>query len=93
MYTNEDLAHLSDEDKKKQRNSTQMEIIMLESDLKKLIAEKSGMEAEIRKIKYDEERLRVTLDEKKKLFDAVNQKINESEEEVKRLKKRLNFLV
>jgi len=92
MYTQDELAKLSDEDKKKQKHSTSMEIIILESDVRKMAAQKNELEAQIRKLKYDEERLRVELDAKNKEFQAVSQKITEGEEDIKRLRKRLNLL-
>jgi chromosome segregation ATPase len=92
MYTQDELTKLSDEDKKKQKNSIQMEIIMLESEMSKSVREKNELEAQIRKLKYDEERLRVELDVKNKKFQVAFQKIAGSEEEIRRLKKRLNLL-
>lgn len=92
MYTQQDLANLSDEDKKKQKRSIEMEIIISESDLKKMITQKSALEAEIRKLRYEEEKLRIELDQKNDEFKLVGQKIMDSEEEIKRLRKRLNLL-
>lgn len=92
MYTNDDLKNLSDEDKKRKRNSLQMEIIMLESEISKLNTEKNILEAEIRKLRMDEERLRITSDEKKKRFDLVIRNMEEKEGEVKSIKKKLNLL-
>lgn len=92
MYTQDELSKLSDEDKKKQKNSIQMEIIILESDISKVTERKNVLAAEIRKLKYDEEKLRVELDAKKKEFESAVQKIADGEAEIKRLKKRLNLL-
>lgn len=69
-----------------------MEIVILESDLKKITAQKNNLEAEIRKLKYEEERLRVELDGKNQEFESVSQKITDGEAEIKRLRKRLNLL-
>lgn len=93
MYTSDDLANLSPEEKKKKRNSLQMEVIMLESDLRKAVAQKGVLDAEIRKLKYDEERIRVSVDAKKKELEQTVFKITESETEIKRIKKKLNLLV
>lgn len=92
MHANDDLQNLGDEEKKKKRNSLQMEIIMLESEARKLTAEKNQLDAEIRKLRMDEERIRITLDEKKKRFDLVGQNISEKEAEVKSTRKKLNLL-
>lgn len=92
MYTNDDLKKLSDEEKKKQRHAIQMQMVILDSDSRKLLAEKSELEAGIRKIRMDQERLRIELEEKEKRFKSVSDKIVQSEAEIKRLKGKLNVL-
>jgi hypothetical protein len=92
MYTNDDSEKLSDEDKKRQRNSLQMETIMLESEISKLKTEKDSLDGEIRKLRMDEERLRITSDEKKKRLERVNQEISGKEAEIKHAKKKINLL-
>jgi len=92
MY-NQNLQNLSDEDKKKKRTQLQMETIMLESDNRKKIAEKGNLEAEIRKLRYDEERLRMSMDEKKKRLEIVSREITDTEAEVKKIKKQINLLI
>jgi hypothetical protein len=92
MYTNDELKNLSDDDKKRKRNSLQMEIIMLESEASKLGDEKDLLDVELRKIRMDEERLRITSDEKRKRFNKVSQDILEKEAEIKSMKKKMNFL-
>ena len=92
MYTQDELSKLSDEDKKKQKHSIQMEVIILESDLKKMVHEKNELESQIRALRYEEERLRVELDERNKEFQTVSDKITDGEADIKRLRKRLNLL-
>ena len=92
MYTNDDLKNLSDEDKKRQRNSIQMQMIMLESDNRKLVSQKNMLDAELRKLRIDQERIRVDHDQKKKEFDVIVYKISQGEEDLKRIKKKLNIL-
>lgn len=92
MYTNDQLQNLSDEDKKRQRNSIQTQLVMLESDNRKLLAQKNNLDAELRKLKIDEERIRITRDQKKKEFDALAYKISQNEEELDRMRKKLNLL-
>lgn len=92
MYTNDDLANLSDDDKKRQRNSIEMQRVMLESDNRKFLEEKNILEAEERKIRKDIERLRVNLEEKRKELGETERKIAESDEELKKLKAKLNAL-
>lgn len=92
MYTNDELKNLSDDERKRKRNSLQMEIIMLESEAGKLTTEKNTLETEIRKMKMDEERLRIMMDEKRKRFDNVSRNIEEKEAEVKSARKKMNLL-
>jgi chromosome segregation ATPase len=92
MYTKDDLENLSPEDKKRKRNSLQMEIIMLESEVGKLTAERNNLDAELRKLRMDEERLRITMDEKKKRLEKVSQDIIGKEAEIKTMRKKLNLV-
>ncbi|MFA6047734.1 MAG: hypothetical protein WCV59_02570 [Parcubacteria group bacterium] len=88
-----DPTQMSDEDKKRKKHSIEMEMVILESDQKKMISQKTALEAEIRKLKYDEERIRVTLDEKKEELEKATYILTQNEEEVKRLKKQLNLVI
>ncbi|HPN96296.1 MAG TPA: hypothetical protein PLK35_00870 [Candidatus Moranbacteria bacterium] len=92
MYTSDDLANLSPEEKSRKRHSIEMETVILDSDLRKTQREKTTLEAEIRKIKYDEERLRVIRDEKSKRLEKVSHDVTQGEEDLKRLKKQLNLI-
>ena|GEM_PF-5065842 len=91
MYVN-DFSNLSPEEKKAKRHALEMEIIILESDGKRFLAEENSLEAEIRKLGVDAERLRITLDEKKKRFEKLKRELFQKEDEVKRLKKKINLL-
>jgi hypothetical protein len=93
MYTQDELSKLSDEEKKKQRRNVQMEMAILESDLRKSVARKNELETIIRRLKYEEERVRVEMDANNKEFHLLSQKVEDIEAEIKRLKKKLNFLV
>jgi len=88
-----DPTQTSDDDKKRKKHSIEMEMVILESDHKKLVAQKTALEAEIRKLKYDEERIRVTLDEKKKELESATYTLSQNEEESGRLKKQLNLVI
>lgn len=92
MYTNDDLQNLSEEEKKKQKHSIEMQVVILESDQRKVVAEKNMLEAELRKLKMDEERLRIVLEGKKERMQKVTYEISQNEEELKRLRKKLNFV-
>lgn len=93
MYTQDDLKKLSDEDKKRKKHSVEMDMVILESDLKKITSRKTELESEIRKLKYDEERIRINLEEKNKELNGVTLEITQGEDDIKRLKKQLNLLV
>ncbi len=89
MYGNNDA---SDEDKKRQLNALNMQLSILDSDQKKFSNEKNMLEAEIRKLKMDSERLRVDLSEKQKRFEAVNFQFSQNEDEIRRIKRKLTSL-
>jgi chromosome segregation ATPase len=92
MYTDQDLANLPPEEKRRQRHTIQMDMVILESDLKKSISEKTNLESDIRRIKMDMERLRVDLDQRNQRFEKLAWQIQQGEDEIKRLKKKLNLL-
>jgi hypothetical protein len=92
MYTSHNLQNLSGEDKNKKRHSIQMEMVILESDQRKFLAEKNNLEVEMRKIKMDMERLRVDLDQKSQRYEKISWQIAQGEEEIKKFKKKLNLL-
>ncbi len=69
-----------------------MELLILESDARKFFNEKISLDAEMRKLKQDGERIRISLDEKKQRYETVVREILSKEEEIKRLKKKLNSL-
>jgi len=92
MYTDDDLKNLSEEDKKRQQRNFQMQIIVLDSDTRKIQNKKNVLEAEIRKLKVDQERNRIESDEKKKEYEKISQQIIQNEEDMKRLKKKLTLV-
>jgi len=89
MYANNDA---SDEDKKRQLNALNMQLSILDSDQKKFSNERNMLDAEIRKIKMDTERLRIDLSEKQKRFETVTFQFSQNEDEIKRLKRKLASL-
>ncbi len=91
-YTDDDLKKLSEEDKKKQMRNFQMEIIVLDSDTRKMQSRKAMLDAEMRKLRMDQERMRIESENKKKEYDTISYQIIKNEEEMKRLKKKLNLL-
>ena len=92
MYTDDDLRNLSAEEKKKQQRNFQMEIIVLDSDTRKIQSRKALLDAEIRKIGMDQERARIELENKKKEYETISYQIIKNEDTMKHLKKKLNLL-
>jgi hypothetical protein len=80
-------------DIRKKRAELERQIVMTESDLKKILREKQDLEMGQRKLKKEEERLRVERD----ALDEKLKKIEEEErvltEEIKGLKKKQKVLI
>ena len=83
---------LSDEDKSRKEHSINMQLSILDSDQKKFGSEKNLLDAEIRKLRTEGERLRLDLDEKKKRLEEITYKFSQNEQEIKRLKRKLTEL-
>ncbi len=79
----------ADESKKRR---IQMEILILESDIRKLNNEKNATDNDVRKMTLDEERIRVELDKKKNYLAKVAQENRSKEDELRALRKKLNLL-
>lgn len=92
MYTNDHFSGVSDEEKKKKRAAIQMQIIILESDNRKVLTNKNMLDAEMRKVKMDMDRSQVTLDEKKRKFDRFARDLAQNEEDIKKLRRQLNLV-
>jgi hypothetical protein len=92
MYNDENSKNMNAEDKSRGRHTIQMQMAILDSDTRKMISEKNVLEAEIKKIKMDEDRLRIELEEKRKKYDNLVYKIAQSDVELKNMKKKLNLL-
>ncbi|HAI74249.1 MAG TPA: hypothetical protein DCS28_02555 [Candidatus Moranbacteria bacterium] len=82
----------NDGEKDRQKRRIQMELLILDSDARKFSNEKISLDAEMRKLKQDEERIRISLDEKKRRYETVTREILSKDEETRRLKKKLNSL-
>lgn len=86
----DDAEAVAERESKKRR--IQMEILMLESDMRKLTNEKSTLDADIRKLGLDGERIRITLDDKKRRLAKVTQDKQVKEDELRVFRKKLNLL-
>ncbi len=74
------------------KRRVQIEILILESDIRKLNNEKNTTDNDVRKMIHDEERIRVELDKKKTYLAKVAQEIRSKEDELRTLRKKLNLL-
>jgi predicted nucleic acid-binding Zn-ribbon protein len=92
MYTDDDLQKLTPEEKRRESHSIQMQMVILESDLKRNNSKQTNYDSEIRKLKTEGERIRVQLDEKHKEQEKVKWEITQQEAEIKKLRKKLNLL-
>jgi chromosome segregation ATPase len=91
-YSGNGNASADDAAKESQKRRVQMELLILDSDTRKLTNEKNQLDAEIRKLKQDGERIRLYLNSKNGRYEIVLREISTKEEEAKRLKKKLNLL-
>ena len=80
------------QDKARRRNDIQREIIMTESDLKKVAGEKTALDAEIRALKKDEDHIRMNLQDRKAKLIKVEYELTQIDAKVKDLKKKLNLV-
>jgi hypothetical protein len=92
MYDQGDNANLTDDQKRKKRRDLQMEIIMQESDLNKVVAEKTRLEMEIRQLRKDMDRTRIVLQEKQQRQGKVDFEILQQQEAIMKNKKKMNML-
>ena len=88
----DDQNNQTPEDRHKKRNDLQREIIMLESDLKKVINEKMTVDNEERKIGKDIDRMRMDLENLQKKAHLLTQDIGVREEQIRHLKKQINLV-
>ena len=70
----------------------QREIVMTESDLKKILNEKLVIEGEERRARKEMERLRMDAEEKQKKKHLLDQAASVKAEQIRHLKKQLNSL-
>ena len=89
MYGN---ANPNDEDKKREKNNTQREIIMVDADFKKFNNEKIRLESELRSLKKDESRIKVEMQDRQLRLGKVSQEVMQLEARQRALKKKLNSL-
>lgn len=85
-----DLA--KQQDIARQRNELQREIVMTDSELRKIIAEKTNLESEIRQLKKQQERIEVDIQQKQLEFKKEDFEITQLEAKIAGLHKKINLL-
>ncbi|MFA7209363.1 MAG: hypothetical protein WC120_03670 [Parcubacteria group bacterium] len=83
---------LDAKEKRRKMNDLQREMMMLESDLKKTLKEKTLIEAEERKIKKEADYLKIMLQKSQGRLQTVERDIVIRQAEISRLKKQINSL-
>ena len=81
-----------DVEKKRQRSELQRSIIILESDYRKKITERVQIDADMRKLRKEEEMARVNQRVKQEELKKLDQDVMVMENEIKGLKKKLNLI-
>ncbi|HCP08736.1 MAG TPA: hypothetical protein DIT25_03000 [Candidatus Moranbacteria bacterium] len=83
----------ADQDKSRQKNTIQRDMIMLESDLRKLTSEKIALDSEIRSLKKDDAHIKISLKEKQTRLGKVDYELIQMDANMKNLKKKLNAIL
>lgn len=92
MYTNNKAKEDNTEDGKRQKNALAREIIIQETDLRKIQQEKNHLETEFRRLKKETERIDVTMKDTQSRLKKTDEEIRQAEEFIRGLKKKLNSL-
>jgi len=79
-------------DIRKKRAELERQIVIADSDLKKLLREKQDLEADQRRLKKEEERIRIDRDALDKKLKKIQDNVRLLEEETHSLKKKLKVL-
>jgi len=85
-------ANNSSQDKTRQRNDMQREMIMKDGDYKKILSGKINLEAEIRSLRKEGDRIKMEIQVKEKTIQGIDQKAMMMANEIKTLKKKMNTL-
>ncbi len=86
------MVYQNNQDKTRQKNDLQREMIMKEGDYKKIMGNKTRLEAEIRGLEKEGDRIKVAVQDKKKQIEKIDQEARMVEVELKNLKKKMNLL-
>ncbi len=91
MYTNSNQNQAA-QDKTRQKNEIQRQIVMQEADYKKRLNEKIQIESEMRDLKRKEDQIRAGIQEKQSRLSRLEQEILVSDTALKNLRKKLNLV-
>ncbi|MFA6973386.1 MAG: hypothetical protein WC238_01425 [Parcubacteria group bacterium] len=80
------------QDKSRQRQEIQREMIMTESDLRKVTKEKTDLDGEIRALKKEEDHIQMSMQDKKARLIKVEYELTQIDVKIKGLKKKLNLV-
>ncbi|MFH0930052.1 MAG: hypothetical protein V1814_02255 [Candidatus Moraniibacteriota bacterium] len=90
--TDEEAPESDPSEARRKRLDIERQIVILDSDLKKMIREIEDLEAQRRRFKKEEERIRIERDELDKTLKKLNNDRMFMEEEIRGLKKKLKAL-
>lgn len=85
-------ANNSAQDKTKQRNDLQRDMIMKGADYKKIETKKLVLLAEIRRMESEEKRMDLEIGKKKGEIEKIDQEARMVEIELKNIKKKMNLI-
>jgi len=79
-------------DIQREKHAIQMQMVILESDIKKAGARKMQLENELRSLKMQSERIRIEMDNKNKELDRITLEWEQNQVELKKMQKKFNIL-
>ena len=88
----DDQSDTDKQDKSRQKNDIQREMVMQESDMRRVINEKNQLEAEISAFKKEEAHIKMNMQEKQERLNKVDFELSQFEATMKGLKKKLNLI-
>jgi|GEM_PF-2883376 len=89
---NDGTQRVAPEEKSRKQREFQREIVMLESDLRKKINEKTLIDSEIRKFKKQDAQIKVEVQARLEKMKRLDQDIMLMENDIKAVKKKMNLL-
>ena len=88
MYQ-DDVKNLTPEERERKKHMLKLEMTILDSETSRLMNEKNLLDAQIKNLKMDQERLRIEFEEKQKRLAQIAMQISQNDEDMKRNRKKL----